>query len=220
MRQHARVKGQAEIVALLIGGIVLTIGALIGFMLGFARPLPATAWAGFGVVLAVAGALAVVAVLIVTRDRPAAGPAVRPAARDRTVRRILVLANEAIGSEKLRSEVCEQAAGRETEVVVVAPALCTPLQHWASADDGPRAEARRRLQQEIEILSGLGVRARGEVGVDDPLQAVADALRSFPAAEIIISTHPIDRANWLEEGVAGRVRERYQLPVTHVIAEA
>ena len=66
-------------------------------------------------------------------------------------------------------------------------------------------------------LTAAGVvTARGEVGSDDPIQAADDALREFPADEIVLATHPEQEANWKERGVVEIVRDRYNLPVTHV----
>ena len=48
---------------------------------------------------------------------------------------------------------------------------------------------------------------RGEVGDADPIQAIDDALRTFGADEIVISTHPPGRSNWLEKQVIVRARE-------------
>jgi hypothetical protein len=46
-----------------------------------------------------------------------------------------------------------------------------------------------------------------------------DALRRFPADEVIISTHPPGRSNWLEHDVLQRAQERFDLPVTHVVVD-
>lgn len=69
-------------------------------------------------------------------------------------------------------------------------------------------------------LVAAGVDARGEVGSDDPIQAVDDALRGFPADEIVLATHPEQEANWKERGVVAIARSRYELPVTHVTVDA
>jgi hypothetical protein len=114
--------------------------------------------------------------------------------------------------------VCRRTGECDSEVLVVAPALNTPIRHWTNEEESARLEAKRRLDEEIAILVGLGVRARGILGADDPAQAVDDALRTFPADEIVIATHPESRANWLEQDVVGRVRTAYGLPVTHFLA--
>ena len=75
--------------------------------------------------------------------------------------------------------------------------------------------ARREPRQ----ARGRRRQARGEVGDGDPLQAMEDALRTFGADEIIISTHPEGRSNWLERGVVERARERFAVPITHVVVD-
>jgi GABA permease len=132
--------------------------------------------------------------------------------------RILVVANETVAGQALRGEIVRRA--REgSDVLVVCPALNSPIRHWASDEDGARAEAERRLTASLGALSSSGVEARGEVGDADPLQAMDDALRTFGADEIVISTHPPGRSNWLEKGVIDRARERYPVPITHVVVD-
>ena len=72
------------------------------------------------------------------------------------------------------------------------------------------------------LLSGLrgeGFDADGDIGDDDPVQAMEDALRRFPADEVIISTHPPGRSNWLERDVVERAREGLDIQVTHVVVD-
>ena len=61
--------------------------------------------------------------------------------------------------------------------------------------------------------------ARGHLGDADPLQALDDALRIFDPDEVVISTHPHARSNWLERQVVRRARERYPVPITHVVVD-
>jgi GABA permease len=49
--------------------------------------------------------------------------------------------------------------------------------------------------------------------------AIEDALRVFPADEILISTHPPHRSRWLEHGVVERAREEIDLPITHLVVD-
>ena len=51
------------------------------------------------------------------------------------------------------------------------------------------------------------------------LAAGAELLRVFAANEIVFSTHPPGRSNWLEHGVVERARERFDLPITHVVVD-
>jgi hypothetical protein len=134
-------------------------------------------------------------------------------------KRILVVANETVGGKKLLDTLRERAEGVREEVFVVAPALNSPLRHWASDEDPARAEAQRRLEESLARLRSAGVNARGEVGDSEPLQALEDALRTFAPDEIIISTHPEGRSNWLEKGIVDAARERFAVPITHVVVD-
>ena len=63
------------------------------------------------------------------------------------------------------------------------------------------------LRRLIEI-DRLGLKAKGEIGDSDPNVAIEDALRVFPADEIVISTHPAERSRWLERGVVSAPARR------------
>ncbi len=134
-------------------------------------------------------------------------------------RRILVVANETVAGHTLRSMILERSIDVREEVLVVTPALNSPLKHWVSDEDGARAAAQERLDESLAKLADAGVQARGEVGDGDPLQAMEDALRTFGADEIIISTHPEGRSNWLERGIVEKARERFAVPITHVVVD-
>ena len=134
-------------------------------------------------------------------------------------RLILVVANETVGGATLRERIRERSEGVRAEVLVVAPALNSPIRHWASDEDGARAVAEARLRESLSMLRAGGVSARGEVGDAEPLQAIEDALRTFGADEIIISTHPEGRSQWLERGVVSAARERFAVPITHVVVD-
>lgn len=134
-------------------------------------------------------------------------------------RRILVIANETVGGEELLAILHGMAEGVDDQVLVVCPALNSQVRTWASDEDGARAMAQGRLEESLARLREDGVQARGEVGDGDPLQAIADALRTFGADEIVISTHPEGRSNWLERDVVGAARARFDVPITHVVVD-
>jgi hypothetical protein len=143
-----------------------------------------------------------------------------PARRgDPDERRILVIANETVGGGALRERVEEHSRGHRTQVLVVTPALNSPVRTFTSDVDKAREEAQMRLDASLGRLREAGIEARGEVGDGDPLQAMEDALRTFGADEIIISTHPEGRSNWLERGVVSGARERFAVPITHVVVD-
>jgi len=53
----------------------------------------------------------------------------------------------------------------------------------------------------------------------DPLQAIEDALRNVGRGRDHPSTHPEGRSNWLERGVVSKARERFAVPITHVVVD-
>ena len=134
-------------------------------------------------------------------------------------RRILVIANETVAGTELREAIERTAAGHRAHVLVVTPALNSKLRHWVSDEDKARAEAQRRLADSLARLAESGIDARGQVGDADPVQSIADGLRTFGADEVIISTHPEGRSNWLERGVVDTARERFAVPITHVVVD-
>ena len=134
-------------------------------------------------------------------------------------RRILVVANETVGGEKLRECIRRRSEDVREQVLVVCPALNTPLKHWISDEDAARSAAQQRLEHSLARLREIGVDARGEVGDGEPLQAIEDGVRSFGPDEIIISTHPEGRSHWLERGVVAAARERFAVPITHVVVD-
>ena len=151
-----------------------------------------------------------------------AEPPVRPTVPQRAddaERHILVIANETVGGAELLAVLQQRSEGVREEVLVVVPALNSPVRHWASDEDGARAAAQERLQTSLERLARAGVEARDEVGDGDPLQAMEDALRTFGADEIVISTHPEGRSHWLERNVVGAARDRFDVPITHVVVD-
>jgi hypothetical protein len=174
-------------------------------------------WAGIIVFLALTLA-GVVYVVRASRTEPPrqAVPSRRGRANER---RILVIANETVGGERLRDEIHSRSEGYDEHVLVVTPALNSHLRHWASDEDNARVEAQKRLDASLERLRAAGIDAKGEVGDAEPVQAMEDALRLFGADEIIISTHPEGRSHWLEKGIVETARERFAVPITHVVVD-
>ena len=174
-------------------------------------------WLGVAVFVAATG---VVVWWLFFRGEPKRPVQTAPASRSaHDERRILVIANETVGGDTLRTCIRKRAEGYREEVLVVAPALNSPLRHWASDEDGARAAAQERVEASVAKLREGGISVRGEVGDSEPLQAIEDALRTFGADEIIISTHPEGRSNWLEKGVVTGARERFAVPITHVVVD-
>lgn len=99
------------------------------------------------------------------------------------------------------------------EVLVVAPALNSWLRHWLSDEDPARRRAEERLAVVVGELERALVRVEGRVGDADPLQAIADALATFPADEIVISARRKRSIEHVDELVL-RASERFALPTS------
>jgi GABA permease len=127
-----------------------------------------------------------------------------------------VVANQTLQGEELRHAIMQRAK-LKPELVVVAPILPSRTHYVTTDIDKEMQEAQQRLDATLRWAADNGFSARGEVGNHGPLQAIEDGLRRFGADEVIISTHPAGKSNWLESGLVERVREELDLPVTHVV---
>lgn len=193
---------------------------LIGTVAYFVAIAIATAVGGRWVGLAVFIVLSVLVLIwFFRREAREAPPVSAPLPHGGDERRILVVANETVGGTELRDAIRAAAGDHKASVLVVSPALNTKLKHWASDEDGARAAAEERLGRSVGSLEQLGFAAAGEVGDADPVQAIEDALRTFGADVIIISTHPEGRSNWLERGVVQSAKERFAVPIEHVVVD-
>jgi GABA permease len=135
-------------------------------------------------------------------------------------RRILVVANQTASGRELLEEIANRCRGRDCEVMLVSPALVgSRAAHWASDVDEGMDLARRRMATSVTALREVGVEVRADVGDSDPNMAIEDALRVFPADEIIISTLPPEQSRWLEHEVVERTRREVDLPMTHVVVD-
>lgn len=133
-------------------------------------------------------------------------------------KRVLALVSEPVSGEALKHAIGALAAER-AEVLVVAPALNSRTRFWVS-DPDPAIERSEAVQEEtVERMLEEGVDAAGDTGESDPVQAVQDALVTFPADVVVLFTHAGGERNWLEEGVVDEVRQRFDGPVEHMVVE-
>jgi GABA permease len=139
----------------------------------------------------------------------------RPIAHSRPEpHRILLVGNETLASEEVVASLGGRAA--DAEVLVVAPVLDRSR---GRPDGRPRRAAERRLAGCLAALRGEGLAAEGIVGDAEPLVAIEDALRVFPADEIVIATHRAPSSSWLARRVVQRAAQRFWHPVHHVVVE-
>jgi hypothetical protein len=133
--------------------------------------------------------------------------------------RILVVANESLEGDGVRAAILGRAKLRP-ELMVVAPVLVSRT-HFVTTDvDREMDEARARLAQTLDWASVHGLPARGHIGDPmHPLLAVEDDLRRFGPDEVIVATHPAERANWQEGELVARLRAQLDVPVTQVVID-
>ncbi|MES1248109.1 MAG: hypothetical protein ABUS54_10590 [Actinomycetota bacterium] len=152
-------------------------------------------WVGVGVaVVAVAG------IVWWLLQEPTPGAAEQPPRLDSStpagMHRILVLAPPGSSSVRIPDAV--------TDVLVVVPALATPTESLTGAVDDRRSAAEETSRALVQALARDGRTIRGEVGADDPVLAVEDALRTFGADEVLVVGG---------DGIADAVRARVAVPV-------
>jgi hypothetical protein len=165
-------RSEAEAFQFLLGAVVYFAAIAIAGVIN--------EWAGLAVFVVLTSAVVVWWLRARRLEVPAQQAPVHRGGPDE--RRILVIANETVGGGPLLERIRERSSGYTTQVLVVSPALNTPLRHWASDEDPARELARERLDRSLARLKQNGIEARGEIGDGDPLQAIEDALRTFGAA--------------------------------------
>ena len=141
---------------------------------------------------------------------------------DDGVHRVLVVANETVGGRALLEALQARLEGESrSELLVVCPPLAgSAAKHWSSDIDSAIPEAKERLEASLATMRAAGIDVSGRLGDHhDPNQAIEDALKVFPADEVVISTHPPKRSRWLESGVIEKARAELPQPVTHVVVD-
>jgi hypothetical protein len=136
----------------------------------------------------------------------------------RAERRVLVVANETLGEEALLREVERLACVPDTHLLLLVPALISPGARLTGAIDGLLGQARVRLRTALDRV-GHGLVVAGEISEADPLQAIEDTFATFAPDEVIVSTRSERAASGLEPRLAGLVRERFAVPVRHLVFE-
>lgn len=132
--------------------------------------------------------------------------------------RLLVIANKTVAGETLHEHIRELTEGGG-EVIVVAPALGSRMKYIFSDIDGPRAQARERVDTSVDLLGADGIDASGHVGDMDPVRAFEDSVAMFRPDAVLVATHPHGREHWKEVHEVERIRRRTDLPVEQVVID-
>ena len=146
-----------------------------------------------------------------SEEMGSAGP-VDPAGVRRMGRKVLVISTVSRSPEVLRAAV----GGEIDELRVVVPMVRQSRLQWlTNADDQAREQAEGAAAELGRALPSKDTQSTA--GDSDPLLAVEDALREFPADEVVVVTRPDEEASWLEEGKAREIAEKlHGVPITRL----
>ncbi len=122
-----------------------------------------------------------------------------------------------VAGERLREEVSRAAGGEDAEVRIVSPASDVSRLEWlANDEDSARREADDKAAEAAAAVAPEASVVDAGVGDSDPVKAIEDALREWPADEVLVLTPEGEDANWLETGAGEEAQERFGVPVRHV----
>ena len=129
---------------------------------------------------------------------------------------ILVLTTEPISADQLRDALLGGTDPTDARVMLVAPALHeSALQFWVSDADDAIARADAVRLETLRKLGEDGIAAAAETGEADPERAIADALKTFAADQILIFRHAdSDDQRYREDVDIDALSERFGVTVT------
>ena len=126
------------------------------------------------------------------------------------------MAASKIGADEVSAAIGDRF-GEGAEVRVIAtPSGLSRLDWLANAEDDARADAARRAHEVAEAIPVESVERR--VGDTDPVQAIEDEVTLFQPDQIVIVTKRDDEASWLEADAGDAARDRFDIPITHLVA--
>jgi hypothetical protein len=128
-------------------------------------------------------------------------------------KRALVVTTVAADESRLREAISDA-----DEIRVVAPAADVSFLGWLTNDED---DARRDAEEAAQRVASA---APGEASVEidrtsqdtDAAQAIGDALREFPADEIVVVTRSGEDATWLEDETVRAALDAHGVPVRHL----
>jgi heme/copper-type cytochrome/quinol oxidase subunit 2 len=133
-------------------------------------------------------------------------------------RRVLIVANDTLGEEALLNEVRRLAAVPRTHVLLLVPALISSGGRLTGAIDYAGDRARARMKLALDRV-GHDRAVAGTVSEEDPLVAIEDAFATFAPDEVVVATRRERTAGRLAPWLAGLARERFAVPVHHLVFE-
>jgi plastocyanin len=131
-------------------------------------------------------------------------------------RRVLVVASDTLAEDALIGEVERLASLPDTHVFLLVPAPISRGARLTGAVDGALRQARAALDSALD-RAGRMTPLAGDVSPASPLRAIEDAFTTFVPDEVIVATRWEATPSGLEPRLAGLVRERFAVPVRHLV---
>ena len=132
--------------------------------------------------------------------------------------KVLVVANRTVAGRKLLEAVRDRSKDDGSQFHLVVP-MSRPRHGNVIYEHAARDAAQLRIDLATAFLGTLGIELTGEVGDEDPFSATLDALGTFPADEIIVSTLPETRSGWLRRDLIERIADATGKPVEHIVTD-
>ena len=121
----------------------------------------------------------------------------------------LVVANQTMAGDALIEHLKRRASGDVDQRYIV-------LVPQDSGDGQAYDRARARTEKLLESLHAENIPAVGMIGDPDPYTATMNAVDFFHLHDIVISTLPSNRSEWLKADLIERVKRDTGKPVEHV----
>jgi hypothetical protein len=120
----------------------------------------------------------------------------------------LVVANQTAAGAELIDCLKNLASEGPRRFIVVVP--------QNSGDGRAVAGAQGRLRELVSSLQESEIVAAGMIGDPDPFTAIMNAVGYFFISEVVISTLPDNRSQWMQGGIVDRIKRQTGKPVIHV----
>lgn len=133
------------------------------------------------------------------------------------MRRVLVVANRTLGGQQLLETVRAELDRGPVSFHVLAP---VPVAAERGSHEQAVAQARERLDRQMERWAQLGAQVDGEVVGAEPYDAILEAFALGRFDAVIVCTLPPGISRWLGQDLVGRLRDAVDVPVAHVTAPA
>jgi len=128
----------------------------------------------------------------------------------------LVVSNQRLDDPALLS-VMRAHAQELADFHVVVPATAPQDQSTPPNGDADQV-AQDRLARALDRFHAAGLKATGEVGHADPLDAIDTALKRTRYAGIVITTLPLGISRWLHLDLPHRAARKARIPVECIVA--